>query len=92
VIRYFADATTMRLALEKGELDFAFKSFNPSDIKDLDEKLQEDQDHQPARDPISVTLCFQCKTKPIDRQGGSPGHRRGDGSSRNHQEGVFGSE
>ena len=35
VIRYFADATTMRLALEKGELDFAFKSFNPSDIKDL---------------------------------------------------------
>ena len=29
VIRYFADATTMRLALEKGELDFAFKSFNP---------------------------------------------------------------
>lgn len=35
VIRYFADATTMRLALEKGEIDFAFKSFNPSDINDL---------------------------------------------------------
>lgn len=35
VIRYFADATTMRLALENGELDVAFKSFNPSDIKDL---------------------------------------------------------
>ena len=30
VIRYFADATTMRLALEKGEIDFAFKSLNLS--------------------------------------------------------------
>jgi peptide/nickel transport system substrate-binding protein len=36
VIRYFADATTMRLALEKGEIDFAFKTLNPSDIADLE--------------------------------------------------------
>ena len=35
VIRYFADATTLRLALEKGEVDVAFKTLNPSDIKDL---------------------------------------------------------
>jgi len=35
IIRYFADATTMRLALEKGEIDLAFKSMNPSDITDL---------------------------------------------------------
>ena len=35
VIRYFADATTMRLALEKGEIDLAYKSLNPSDINDL---------------------------------------------------------
>jgi peptide/nickel transport system substrate-binding protein len=35
VIRYYADATTLRLALEKGELDVAFKTLNPSDIKDL---------------------------------------------------------
>ncbi|MGA2766554.1 MAG: ABC transporter substrate-binding protein [Spirochaetia bacterium] len=35
IIRYFADATTMRLALEKGEIDLAFKSMNPSDIADL---------------------------------------------------------
>ncbi len=39
VIRYFADATTMRLALEKGELDFAFKSLNPSDINDLQKNI-----------------------------------------------------
>jgi peptide/nickel transport system substrate-binding protein len=35
IIRYFADATTMRLALEKGEIDVAFKQLNPSDITDL---------------------------------------------------------
>jgi peptide/nickel transport system substrate-binding protein len=35
VIRYYADATTLRLALEKGEVDVAFKTLNPSDIKDL---------------------------------------------------------
>jgi len=35
VIRYFADATTMRLALENKEVDLVYKSLNPSDIKDL---------------------------------------------------------
>ncbi len=40
VIRYFADATTMRLAFEKGEIDLVYKSLNPSDIKDLSEKKE----------------------------------------------------
>jgi peptide/nickel transport system substrate-binding protein len=35
IIRYFADATTMRLALEKGDIDLAYKTLNPSDINDL---------------------------------------------------------
>jgi peptide/nickel transport system substrate-binding protein len=35
VIRYFADATTMRLALERGEVDLVYKTLNPSDIEDL---------------------------------------------------------
>jgi peptide/nickel transport system substrate-binding protein len=35
IIRYFADATTMRLALEKGEVDVTFKSMLPSDVLDL---------------------------------------------------------
>jgi peptide/nickel transport system substrate-binding protein len=38
VIRYFADATTLRLSLDKGEVDLAFKSINPSDIADLQTK------------------------------------------------------
>jgi peptide/nickel transport system substrate-binding protein len=38
IIRYFADATTMRLALEAGEIDLAYKTLNPSDIQDLQKK------------------------------------------------------
>jgi len=35
IIRYYADATTMRLALQAGDLDLAYKTLNPSDIKSL---------------------------------------------------------
>jgi peptide/nickel transport system substrate-binding protein len=35
ILRYFADATTMRLAIENGEVDLVYKSLNPSDIADL---------------------------------------------------------
>jgi peptide/nickel transport system substrate-binding protein len=35
VIRYYADATTMRLALENGEVDLVYKDLNPSDKIDL---------------------------------------------------------
>jgi peptide/nickel transport system substrate-binding protein len=35
IIRYFADATTLRLALDKGEIDLAYKTINPADIVDL---------------------------------------------------------
>ena len=38
VIRYFADATTLRLSLDKGEIDLAYKQLNPSDIADLQTK------------------------------------------------------
>ncbi len=33
-IRYYADSTTLRLALDKGEIDLAYKSLNPADIVD----------------------------------------------------------
>lgn len=35
VIRYYADATTMRLALENNEVDLVYKDLNPSDKVDL---------------------------------------------------------
>ena len=64
VIRYFADATTMRLALEKGEIDFAFKTLNPSDIRDLQKskKIQT----VTAQGPYIRYLCFRCEGKPFD--------------------------
>lgn len=40
VIRYYADATTMRLALENNEVDLVYKDLNPSDKKDLLTKTQ----------------------------------------------------
>lgn len=63
VIRYFADATTMRLALEKGELDFAFKSFNPSDIKDLEQSSKVKTIK--GQGPYIRYICFQCKIEPF---------------------------
>jgi peptide/nickel transport system substrate-binding protein len=71
IIRYFADATTMRLALEKGELDFAFKSFNPSDINDL-QKMSNIKTIK-GQGPYIRYVCFQNNTEPftnkIVRQG-----------------------
>jgi len=63
VIRYFADATTMRLAIEKGEIDFAFKTLNPSDINDLEKsaKLQTIK----AQGPYIRYICFLCDSPPF---------------------------
>jgi peptide/nickel transport system substrate-binding protein len=64
VIRYFADATTMRLAIEKGEVDFAFKTLNPSDINDL-EKSDKVQTIK-AQGPYIRYICFLCDTPPFN--------------------------
>ena len=64
VIRYFADATTMRLAIEKGEVDFVFKTLNPSDIADLEKsaKIQTIK----AQGPYIRYICFLTDTPPWD--------------------------
>ncbi len=64
VIRYFADATTMRLALEKGEIDFAFKSFNPSDINDLEKSAKVNTVKAPG--PYIRYICFLTDTAPFN--------------------------
>jgi peptide/nickel transport system substrate-binding protein len=58
IIRYFADATTMRLALEKGEIDLAYKSMNPSDIKDLSANPNLVTNKLPG--PYIRYLCYEC--------------------------------
>jgi peptide/nickel transport system substrate-binding protein len=57
IIRYFADATTMRLALEKGEIDLAYKSMNPSDIRDLSKSAKLTTNKLPG--PYIRYLCFE---------------------------------
>jgi peptide/nickel transport system substrate-binding protein len=57
VIRYFADATTMRLAFEKGELDLVYKTLNPSDIKDLAENP--DYTTYKMSGPYIRYICFE---------------------------------
>ncbi|HJX40895.1 MAG TPA: ABC transporter substrate-binding protein, partial [Anaerolineales bacterium] len=57
VIRYYADATTLRLALEKGEVDVAFKTLNPSDIKDLSANKKYTTYKLPG--PQIRYLCFE---------------------------------
>jgi len=57
IIRYFADATTMRLALEKGEIDLAYKTMNPSDIRDLAKSTKLTTNKLPG--PYIRYLCFE---------------------------------
>lgn len=38
VIKFYKDATGLRLALESGEIDIAWRALNPSDIVDLEKK------------------------------------------------------
>jgi peptide/nickel transport system substrate-binding protein len=58
IIRYFADATTMRLALEKGEIDIAFKTMNPSDINDLSKNAKLNTFKMPG--PFIRYLAYNC--------------------------------
>ncbi|MEB3774732.1 MAG: ABC transporter substrate-binding protein [Desulfurococcales archaeon] len=38
IIRFFSDANSMRLALESGEIDVAWRTLTPQDIKSLEQK------------------------------------------------------
>ncbi len=58
ILKYFADATTLRLAIEKGEIDLAFKTLNPSDIKDLSAKTDTLNAFQ-MPGPYIRYLCFE---------------------------------
>ncbi len=66
VIRYFADATTMRLALEKGEIDLAFKSLNPSDIVDLEKS--DDVVTIKAQGPQIRYICMLTDSEPFNNK------------------------
>jgi peptide/nickel transport system substrate-binding protein len=58
IIKYFADATTLRLAIEKGDIDVAFKTLNPSDITDLAKAGKLNYAKLPG--PFIRYLAFNC--------------------------------
>lgn len=66
IIKYYADSTTLRLAAEKGEVDIATKTLNPTDYADLEAagKLQV------IEGPGAQIryLCFNVTTPPFDKK------------------------
>lgn len=64
VIRYFADATTMRLALEKGEADVIGRTLNIPDIIDLRDSGK--YNYYDVSAPFIRFLSFLCTDPPFD--------------------------
>jgi len=64
VIKYFADATNMRLALENKEINIAWKTLNPSDIQDL--MTKPDLKTVEAAGAYIRYLCFVTDTPPVN--------------------------
>jgi peptide/nickel transport system substrate-binding protein len=64
IVRYFADATTMRLALENGEIDVAWKTLLPSDYIDL----EDNPDVTVIEGPGAYIryICLNATTPPFD--------------------------
>jgi len=67
VVKYYADATTMRLAAESGEIDIATKTLNPTDYADL-EAAGELQVIEGPGAQIRY-ICFNVTTPPFDDAG-----------------------
>jgi peptide/nickel transport system substrate-binding protein len=64
IVRYFAEATTMRLALENGEIDVAWKTLLPTDYVDL----EDNPDVTVIEGPGAYIryICMNATTPPFD--------------------------
>ena len=65
IIKYYSDATTMRLAAESGEIDIASKTLNPTDYADLEEAGELQVIEGPGAQ--IRYLCFNVTTPPFDQ-------------------------
>jgi peptide/nickel transport system substrate-binding protein len=63
-IRYFADSTAMRLALESGEIDVAWKTLTPTDYKDF--RANSNFKVFEGVGPYIRYICFNNQTAPFD--------------------------
>ena len=64
LVRYFADSTAMRLALEAGEIDVAWKTLTPSDYGDF--RGNADYNLFEGSGPYIRYICFNATTAPFD--------------------------
>jgi peptide/nickel transport system substrate-binding protein len=64
IVRYFADATTMRLALENGEIDVAWKTLLPTDYIDLEDNPNLNVIEGPGA--YIRYICINATTEPFD--------------------------
>jgi peptide/nickel transport system substrate-binding protein len=64
LVRYFADSTAMRLALEAGDIDMAWKTLTPSDYSDF----EDNPDYNLMTGPGAYIryICFNATTPPFD--------------------------
>jgi peptide/nickel transport system substrate-binding protein len=65
IVRYYADSTTMRLAVESGEIDVATKTLNPSDYADLEAAGELQVIEGPGA--YIRYICFNVTTPPFDQ-------------------------
>ena len=65
VVRWFGDSATLRLALEKGEIDMAYRDLSPADAVDL-EKNPDIVVEKTAGGAYILGLMFNMKSEPLD--------------------------
>lgn len=65
IVKYYADATTMRLAVESGEIDIATKTLNPTDYADLEAAGELQVIEGPGA--YIRYICFNVTTPPFDQ-------------------------
>ncbi|MDK2371807.1 MAG: ABC transporter substrate-binding protein [Candidatus Korarchaeota archaeon] len=66
IVKFYKDATTLRLALESGEIDIAWRTLNPTDIKDLTKKP--DIQVIEGKGSFIRYIVFNTKIKPFDNK------------------------
>ncbi len=64
VVRYFADSTALRLALESGDIDVAWKTLTPSDYDDF--RQDANYNLYEGAGPYIRYICFNTTTPPFD--------------------------
>lgn len=64
IVRYYADSTALRLALEAGDIHIAWKTLTPSDYVDF--RANPDYEVYEGSGPYIRYICFNTTTPPFD--------------------------